>query len=104
MSSMIVSTPKSIGETRVQQFNFLSQLANGETLTSAVVTCSVWSGVDSNPSAVLSGSATVTSPTAYQKITGGTEGTIYLLTCTGTTSQGNNPVIQTYIPIVSNPL
>jgi hypothetical protein len=32
------------------------------------------------------------------------EGTIYLLTCTGTTSQSNHPVIQTYVPIVSNPL
>ena len=102
--SMIVSTPKTIGETRVQQFNFLSQMAVNETLTSAVVTCVVWSGVDSNPSAVLSGSATATTPTAYQKITGGVEGTIYLLTCTGTTSQGNHPVVQTYVPIVSNPL
>jgi len=102
MSSMIVSTPKALGETRVQQFNFLSQMAVNETLTSAVVTCAVWSGTGTD--SLLSGSATVTSPTAYQKVTGGTEGTIYLLTCTGTTSQGNHPVIQTYVPIVSNPL
>jgi len=102
MSSMIVSTPKALGETRVQQFNFLSQMATSETLTSAVTTCAVWSGTGT--ASIVSGSATVTSPTAYQKITGGTEGTIYLLTCTGTTSQGNHPVIQTYVPIVSDPL
>jgi len=102
--SMIVIAPKAMGETRVQQFNFLSQLAVGETLTSAVTSASVWSGVDSNPSAVLSGTPAVTTPTAYQKVTGGTEGTIYLLTCTGVTSQGNSPIIQTYLAIVSNPL
>lgn len=102
--SLIVSTPKTVGETRVQQFNFLSQLAVNETLTSAICTCVVWSGADANPSAVLSGNATVSTPTAYQKITGGVEGTIYLITCTGFTSQSNNPVIQTYVPIVSNPL
>jgi hypothetical protein len=102
--SMIVSTPKALGETRAQTFNFLSQLNSGETVVSAVTTCQVWSGVDPNPSAVILGPAVISNPTAYQRITGGVEGTIYLLTCTGYTNQGNSPVLQTYIPIVTNPL
>lgn len=101
--SLIVSATKNTGETRVQQFNFLSQLATNETLTSASCTCAVWSGVDSNPSAVLSGPAAVSSPTAYQTIRAGVNGVVYLLTCTGTTSQGNHPVIQTYLAVTSQP-
>lgn len=102
--SMIESSPKTSAEVTTLQFDFLSQMATSETLISASCTCVVWSGVDATPSAVLSGSTTVSTPVAKQKITGGVEGTIYLITCNGLTSLSNRPVIQTYVPVVSYPI
>jgi len=101
--SQIVIPPKAQAATQTILFDFLSQLQTGETVSSAATTATVWSGNDSTPSAVIS-SVSITAPSqVYQKVTGGVEGTIYLLTCQAQTSLGNSPIIQTYLAIVSTP-
>lgn len=102
--SQVQSFPKSSGETRVITFDFISQLAVGETISTQSVAAAVWSGVDANPSAVISGTATATGTKVMQAVTGGVVGTIYKLTCTITTSLGQTLRIFTYLPIVDNPL
>lgn len=69
-------------------FDFLSQLAQGETLSAAAVTCAVYSGTDANPSALVSGVATISGSQVTQKIAGGLLGVLYELTCSVTTSAG----------------
>lgn len=70
-------------------FDFISALAVGETIVTQVVTCVVYSGIDANPSALISGQATVQNGTQVQQlITGGIDGVIYDLKCLITTSLG----------------
>lgn len=69
-------------------FDFTSDLAVGETISSQSVTASVWSGTDSLPSDIISGAATVSGAIVTQKIDGGVTGVIYELLCTATTSLG----------------
>lgn len=67
-------------------FDFISQLGPTETLTGAVTTCSVYSGVDANPSAVIAAAATISGTQVIQPITNGVLGVIYELQCTVSTS------------------
>ena len=62
-------------------FAYASELGSGETVGSATVTCTVLSGVDPNPSAVLVGAPSVQSPNVVQEVTGGLDGNQYLLLC-----------------------
>lgn len=102
--SLIVSKAKASGETSPYVFDFISRLASGETLSSATTTASVWSGVDSNPSAIISGSATISGTKVTQNITGGAVGTIYMVNCRATTSSGTVYMLTTYIPVVDVPV
>jgi hypothetical protein len=79
---------KFVGETTSVSFNFLSRLAVSETLSTATVTASVYSGVDASPSAIVSGSASISGSTVTQLVTAGTSGVTYVLLCTVTTSTG----------------
>lgn len=79
---------KLVAETQTLPFEFASQLAAAETISTAVATCVVYSGTDASPSSVISGSATISSSRVTQKVTAGTAGVIYLLTMTITTSAG----------------
>ena len=81
---------KRIGETVFLKpsFDFISALAPTETLLTAVVVATVYSGVDPNPSAIISGSAAISGTQVTQLVTGGVSGTIYGLVCTVTTSLG----------------
>lgn len=80
--------PKKQGETVTRPFDFISRLGAGEVLTSAIVLASVYSGTDSNPSAIIYGGASVLGTIVYQGITGGVTGVIYELLCKVTTSLG----------------
>jgi len=91
---------KSSGETTDVVFPFLSSLAIGESLSSAVTTAAVYSGTDASPSAIIDGSASVSSPNATQSITAGTSGVTYNLTCTGTSSTGQILTIVGYLVVV----
>ena len=90
---------KTSGETISIVFSFLSSLAVGETLSSAVTTAAVYSGTDASPSSVINGAATVSSPNATQSVTAGTSGVTYLLTCTGTSSTSQILVLAGYLVV-----
>lgn len=91
---------KSSGETLDVVFSFLSSLAIGESVSSAVTTAAVYSGTDATPSSIIDGAASVSSPNVTQSITAGTSGVIYNLTCTATSSTGQIVVLVGYITVV----
>lgn len=85
-------------------FDFVSQLATGETITGATVSADLFSGTDANPSAIVSGAETVSGSIVQQLIVDGVAGVIYLLSCAVTTSLGATKTIQGYLAVVdSNP-
>jgi hypothetical protein len=84
----VIFPGKRAGETIFLLFDYTSQLAVGETISSAVVTASVYSGIDASPSSIISGSASISGPVVSQKITAGVLGVIYELLCAATTSTG----------------
>ena len=84
--SAIDLPPKATGETVREEFDFLSLLSVGETLSSASCAASVYSGVDASPSAIISGVSTISGTKVRQFIIGGTVGVTYLIVCTVLTS------------------
>lgn len=97
---MKVTFPKKrAGELRACPFDFTSSLSAAVTLVSATCTASVYSGNDASPSALLSGSPTVSGNVATQLTTGGVSGTIYSLLCKGTLSDGQQLDIQGFLAI-----
>jgi hypothetical protein len=77
---------------RVFSFNFQDQLAVGETISSATVAATVYSGTDASPSSIISGAASISGATVSQVITAGTAGVTYVLTCTAVTSTSHTIV------------
>lgn len=106
MASMITIPPKTSGETTRVTFDFLSQLPDTDTVASATATATVWSGTDASPSAVVSGSPTVSGTKAYVILTGGVAGNVYMVTVTATptTNTTLRPVIQTFLAVVDTPI
>jgi len=99
----VVLPGKRAGETLLlTQFNFLSLLQISETISTAVFTSSVYSGVDPSPSSVISGSATVATPAPTQLVTGGILGVIYEILCTVTTSLGQTLELCGYLAIITD--
>lgn len=92
--------PKLTGSTETYQFDFSSRLAVGETISTQTVTATVYSGTDASPSAIISGSATASGAIVSQKITAGTVGVIYELTCTITTSASQTLLLTAFLAIV----
>lgn len=77
-----------LGETKTYSFDFAGLLASGETISSATVVATVYSGTDAAPSSIISGSDSTSGSIVSQNITAGTLGVIYELLCTATTSAG----------------
>ena len=100
--SRTILTPKLQGETKTYSFDFTSQLASGETISTQVVTATVYSGTDASPSSIISGSATASGAVVSQKITAGTVGVIYTLLCTITTSAGQTLQMSAFMTIIPN--
>lgn len=100
--SRVVFEGKLLGETVTETFPFLSRLAVGETISTAVVTATTYSGTDASPSAIISGSATISGSNVTQKITAGTLGVTYLLLCTITTSAGQTLSMSAYLTVIPN--
>jgi hypothetical protein len=92
--------PKKQGETVILPFDFISQLANGVTISTQSVAATVWSGVDANPSAIISGSASASGTLVTQKITAGVAGCVYALVCTITTSDAQTLQMSAYLAIL----
>lgn len=81
---------KLVGTNQLVIFDFLSDLAPGESISGQTVAPSVYSGTDAVPGALLSGAAIQgpTVSTVSQRVVGGIVGTMYELLCTVTTSSG----------------
>lgn len=82
-------------------FSFSDELAVGESLSSASVTATIYSGTDATPSGLLNGPATKSGGQVTQLLTGGVVGVVYLLTCTGLTSASETLVREGYLAVVS---
>ena len=101
----MILTPKHLGDTVTVVFDYISQLGPTETISSVVgsaMTCTVWSGVDPTPSAVISGTATISGTKILQNITGGVVGTIYALKCIITTSLGQTIQMGAYQAVITD--
>ena len=94
----IVTEPKLIGATSQLEppFDFSLYMDAGETLLTATVVSSVYSGVDPTPSAIRSGSPVIDGNRVDQMMRGGVEGCVYELLCTATTSLGQTLQQSTY--------
>lgn len=87
--SRIILPAKYAGETKVYVFDFTSicqSLGGPGTMLAPVgptTTCTMalFSGVDANPGAMISGDGVVNLNQVYQAVTGGTAGNIYTITC-----------------------
>ena len=82
----IVLDPKLAAATEKYTFDFASNLASGETISTQSVTATVYSATDCSPSSIISGSASASGSVVTQAITAGTVGVIYELDCAITTS------------------
>lgn len=100
MPSRVVFSPKYTGDTLTLSFDFAAQLASGETISTQVVTATVYSGTDGSPSAIISGSASASGSIVSQKVTAGTAGVIYDLLCSVTTSAGQTLGLSAYLAVV----
>lgn len=87
-------------ETHLLTFDFSNDLPAGVTISTQVVTAAAYSGADASPSSVISGSASDSSQTVTQLVTGGVSGTTYLLTCTITTSDSQTHAKQGFLSIL----
>lgn len=97
--SLVILKGKPLGETRNEVFDFISRLAVSETLSTASVAATVYSGTDASPSSVVSGSASISGTKVTQKLTGGVLGVTYLIVCTVTTSAGQTLLLQGFLTI-----
>lgn len=79
---------KLVGETVQRSFDFISDLAVGETLSTPTVTATVWTGNDATPQSIVSGAAAVSGTAVTQNFTGGVAGTLYSLSVKANTSAG----------------
>lgn len=96
----IILTPKAVSETVDVVFSFLAFLAVGETLSSATVTASVYSGTDATPSSIIDGADVISGANVTQSITAGTVGVVYNLVCVAVTSTGQNLIVAGYLGVV----
>lgn len=88
-------------DTKYLYFDFTDDLAAAETISTQVVTATVYSGTDANPSAIISGSASASGAEVSQKVTGGTAGVVYTLLCTVTTSLSQTLTRAAYLAVMS---
>ena len=94
--------PKKLSETCFgsSPFDFTSVLQPGETINSASCSSLVFSGYDTDPSAVIDGAAVVQTPQVLQLFTGGQLGCIYEIACEVTTSLGQTLTQTAYLAII----
>lgn len=83
-------------------FDFSSYLPTSVTVSSAVTSATVYSGTDASPTALISGSPTVSSPTVTQNTIGGVEGVTYIVSCSATLSNAAIITLQGYLSVLSS--
>lgn len=77
--------PKFSSETRTDTFDMTPYLAAGQTVSGVSGQCTVYTGVDATPSAVLA-STSFTSSSVSAEVTGGVTGVIYQIRLDATTT------------------
>jgi hypothetical protein len=109
VNNRVAIPPQRLGESPIlgangnSPFNFISLLAPAETLSTAVVTATVYSGLDPNPSTIIAASATIAGQQVQQKLnlaTAGVLGVIYDLACSVTTNLGQTLRLCGYLAII----
>ena len=98
--SRVQLAPKYSGETTNVVFDFTSRLGVSETISSAATVATVYSGVDASPSAMVSGSASISGTQVTQLITAGVTGVVYNLQCTVVTSLGQTLQQQGFLAVL----
>lgn len=88
MSSRAIFDPGLVGAVQTVAFDFTSELAFGETISTQTVTATTYSGTDATPSALISGTASASGAVVSQKVAPLVLGVMYELLCTVTTSLG----------------
>ena len=88
MTARIEFGSKLTNETRQLTFDFSSYLTTGETISTAVPSCAVWSGTDASPSSLISGASAISGALVTQLFAGGLAGVIYVVQMVATTSIG----------------
>ena len=86
---------------RTFSFGMPGWLEPGETLTGVVFSMLVVSGVDANPSAMLSGAGQVSGTDVLQRVLGGIDGVTYRLRAVVTTSNPHTLVVSALLPVHS---
>lgn len=94
---------KQTSETYLATFPFQDQLAAGVTISTPSVSVTVFSGVDANPSAILSGSPAISGTNLTQLITAGVGGTIYEVEAQAYASDGQVLRVVGYIAVQPTP-
>jgi hypothetical protein len=101
----VVLPTKIFSETVIyRQFDFISLLYVGETITSATASAFLYSGSDPSPGSIISGSATVSGTVVSQMLTGGRPGTIYIVTVAAQTNIGETIELSGYLAVTANSL
>jgi hypothetical protein len=85
------------------EFDMLSRVRVGESIVTAIVTASVFAGIDLSPEDLISGDPSISNNVVTQKITGGTGGVIYLITCAARTSDNNIVVNEAKLAVLTSP-
>lgn len=94
-------TDKKLAEVDTFLWDFRFWLNGGETITNAVITPSVVTGVDAHPENLLSGSRVINGTKVEQLITGGTIGVKYKLSCAITTSAARTVISDSLLTVVA---
>ena len=105
MTQNVLLPSKQVSDTVTVVWPFQDQMVFGELVNGAIVTVTVYSGTDSNPSAMLSGSPmwSINQGLAVtQTIIGGLSGVTYLIVCTVSTTLSNTLINQAYLSVINN--
>jgi len=93
--------PLEVGEIKDVRFDFSTEAASSTTLSAPTVTCAVLDGTDASPSAVLSGSPTVSGKEVVQRIQPGVVGCTYKLNAFVSDSSGLRHHIAAKVSVVA---
>jgi phage-related minor tail protein len=104
VANRVILPPKRVGETVLYpQFDFLSFFSSATDSISSIlsVTASVYSGIDANPSAIISTSSLLASVVSVL-ITAGVLGVIYEVAVKVQLASGQQPILCGYLAITQD--
>lgn len=105
MTANLQLPSKQVSDVLVPVFPFQDQMAFGELIIGAIVTVTVYTGIDPSPSVILSGTPqwSINQGLAVsQTVINGISGNVYLMVCSVTTSLSNTFLNQAYLAVINN--